>query len=143
MNVRHLIIIGVAGIVGIGFFGFGPFIELPLLCDDQILGVDDCRDYLQEKYSGFPMFEHFDNTHPDAMPVYFESDMLIVKSVTASSILDEKTYAFLRLDFADSVFTYTCHNHNLGEDYLVAEIASPTTEVLDTNHCGILNQLEY
>ena len=128
-------------IVVVVFFGLLSMTEVPLLCDDQILKVDDCRNYLQGKYSKLSMFEHFTQTYPEAMPLYFESKMFVITSVTASSILDEKIFAFLSFNLEDSTFIYSCHNHNLGEDYLMVNLEDPTIEMLDDNHCGILNQL--
>jgi hypothetical protein len=87
------------------------------------------------------MFEHFAGMYPDAGGLSFGSDRFKAIGVDASSILDDKIFAFLHLDLNDSTFTYRCQNHNLGDDYLIVEIINPTLEDLDKNDCRILNQL--
>jgi len=141
MNTRYKILI-IAAIVIIGIYMVLPPTMTVILCDDRILGLDDCRDYLQEKYSKQPMFEHFADIYPEARGLAFKSEMFRAESVFASSILDEKIFAFLEMNLNDSTFHYACQNHNLGDDYVIAELENITIPDLDENNCITLNQLD-
>lgn len=125
----------------------GIYVMLPptwgvILCDDKILNLDDCGDYLQEKHSKQPMFKHFADLYPEAEGIAFKSRMFKAESVFASSILDDKIFAFLEMNLNNSTFHYACQNHNLGEeDYVIVELENITISDLDENNCITLNQL--
>ena len=126
--------------------GLAAFLVLPptmtvILCEDEILNVDDCRSHLSEKYSKTPMFKHFSKLYPESSSLSLGTDKFNAIGIDASSILDEKIYAFLHLNLNNSTLTYQCHNHNLGDDYLIMEIINPTINDLDDNNCGVLTKL--
>ena len=142
MKTRYKIVI-ITLIVFAGSYVMLPPTMTVILCDDRILNLDDCGDYLQEKYSKHPVFEHFAGMYPDAEGIAFKSSMFKAESVFASSILDDKIFVFLEMDLNDSTFHYACQNHNLGDDdYVIVELENATISDLDENNCIALNQLD-
>jgi hypothetical protein len=113
-----------------------------ILCDDRILNLDDCGDYLQEKYSKLQMFNHFAGMYPDAWGIGFQSSMFKADNVFASSILADNVFVFLEMNLNDSTFHYVCQNHNFGDNYVVVELENITIKDLDDNNYLILNQLD-
>ncbi len=141
MKTRYKIVIVTVAVI-IGIYVMLPPTMTVILCDDRILNLDDCGDYLQEKYSKQPMFKHFADMYPEAWGIAFKSGMFKAESVFASSILDDKIFAFLEMNLNDSTFHYACQNHNLGDDYVIVELENITISDLDENNCITLNQLD-
>lgn len=141
MKTRYKIIIITVSVI-IGIYVMLPPTMTVILCDDRIMNLDDCGDYLQEKYSKQPVFEHFADMYPEAGGLAFKSEMFKAESVFASSTLDNKIFAFLEMNLNDSTFHYACQNHNLGDDYVIIELEDITIPDLDNNNCITLNQLD-
>ena len=141
MKTRYKISIIVTVSIIVIYMALPPTMTV-ILCDDEILSLDDCGPYLDKKYSKLQMFNHFAAMYTDVPALGFSSDRFQSITVDASVILDNKIFAFLSFDLKNSTFTYRCHNHNLGDDYIIVEIINPTIEDLDKNNCGILNQLD-
>ena len=133
-------IIGVAVVAGV-FLTVLPTMTITF-CDDKILNLDDCGNYLEEKYSKQSMFKHFASMYPDAERIGFESSMFKAENVFASSILDDKVYVSLEMDLDDLTFHYACQNHNLEDDYIIFELENIAISDLDNNNCLTLNQIE-
>ena len=140
MKTRYKISIAIVAII-VGIYMVLPPTWTVILCDDQILNLDNCVDYLQEKYSKLPMFKHFAEMYPDAEGLYITSSRFNAESVGGSSTLDDKIFAFLEMNLNDSTFHYACQNHNLGDNYVIIELENITIQDLDDNNCMILNQL--
>ena len=129
-------------VIAIGIFIVLPPTMTVILCDDLLLGLDDCGSYLEEKYLKLPLVQHFKEMYSDPPGLGFSSDRFNAVGVSASSILADKIFVFLEIDLNDSTITYECQNHNLGDEYLIVKIKNPTIEDLDNNDCRTLNQLE-
>ena len=141
MKTRYKITIVIVAVV-IGIYVMLPPTMTVILCDDKILNLDDCGEYLQEKYSKQTMFKHFADSYPDARGLGFKSGMFRVESIFASSTLDDKIFASLEMNLNNSTFHYACQNHNLGDDYVIVELENITIQDLNDNNCITLNQLD-
>jgi len=143
MKTRLKILIAIIMIVvAIGIYMLLPPTMKVILCEDRILNPDDCGPYIEEKYLKLPIVQHFKETYPDPPGLGFSFDRFKVVGVTASSILADKIFVFLKIDLNDMTVTYICQNHNLGDDYLIVELVNPTIEAINNNDCRVLNQLE-
>ena len=141
MRISYKIIIIII-ITAVGIFMVLPPTMTVILCDDKILNLDDCGDYLEEKYLRLPLVQHFKEMYFAPPGLGFSSDKFKAVKMSAYSILADKIFVFLEIDLNDLTVTYEYQNHNFGDDYLIVKIENPTIEDLDNNDCRTLNQLD-
>jgi len=119
----------------------GVFTALPptmsvILCDDKILNLDSCGDYLEEKYSKLSSVKHFREMYPDPPGLGFKSNMFQAVSVIATSSMEEKQVAELEINLKNSSITYRCYDLNFSDDNsITVHITNPTTDDMDGNYC--------
>ena len=130
----------IAGLVFVAIFVLVPVTYAPLICDDRILSLDDCGNYLEEKYTKLPIMKHFMEIYPEASGLGSSFQWYQVQTVTAGAILEDKNYASLEFHLSNSSTIYRCEKHTKEEYRLLSIVVNPTIDDLNENNCTILNQ---
>lgn len=135
MKTRYKISIIIPIVIVILFFLL-PATYLPIICDDKILGQDDCGNYLEEKYSKLSQVEHFREMYPDPPGLGFKTIMFKAVSAIATSSMEEKRIADLEINLEDSTITYRCYDLTMShDDHITVDITNPTIEDMNNNYC--------
>lgn len=107
-----------------------------IACDDQILSQDDCKNYLDEKYSKSPQVIHFKEMYPGITGLSFTTINFKAVSVSATSMMNEKRFADLEINLEDFSSRHRCADFNLpDDDHITVDIANPTIEDMNNNYC--------
>jgi hypothetical protein len=135
MKSRYKIII-ITIVIIIGIYMVLPPTMTVILCDDRILGLDDCGPYLEEKYLKLPLMQQFREMYPDPPGLGFKSTMFKAVSIFTMSSMEEKKIADLEINLDDLSATYRCYDVALPHDeHVTVDITNPTIDDMNNNYC--------
>ncbi len=123
-------------VIIIGIYVMLPPTMTVILCDDRILNLDDCGDYLQEKYLKLPAVQHFREMYPDPPGLGFKSTLFKAVSISATSSMEKKKIADLEISLENPSIIYRCYDVVLSNDqHIAVEIINPTINDMNNNYC--------
>ena len=105
-----------------------------VLCDDKLLPLDECKLYLNEKYSQLPIIAHFLEKYDATGGLGLHLSMFNVDGIY-SQILEEKQVASIEMSLKTSSITYQCQDLTRPAYLVIVNMTNPTIEDIDNNYC--------
>ncbi len=134
MKTRYRIIIPIVAVLIVFTFFYFYFLENTLvMCDGQILNIDQCNEYFNEKYKAIPTVNHFLNiTDSSGLGMRIEN---FQASPMFAATTENNLLVHMEIDPKTDIIIYRCIALE-DSDNIFVEIENPTIEDINDNRCS-------